>query len=252
MTTAHNANLLDDRLLRNLKLLWLLTVGFGTLVVGSLLTLMLGILTVFQFPELYRQTIVRYFSKIILKVAGISVIAEGDFNQQQPCVYISNHLSGLDIFIICSLGLRNTRYFMSVSTLKFLPMTIVGLITKVFYIAEQTDPEKRTLCFKKAERELLVSNENVYLTPEGVRNNGRNIQRFNRGAFHLAIALQRPIVALFIDCPVECHPGFGIVASSGRIRVRCIEVVQTTELSINDVDALRDSVRNVYLRQSMV
>lgn len=252
MTTAQHVSQPDHRNLRILKLLWLLTVGFGTLVLGSIVTLIFGTVTLFQFPELYRQTVVRYFSKVILRIAGINVILEDRFHQEGPCVYISNHLSAFDIFIICSLGLPKTRYFMSVSTLKFLPMTIVGLVTKVFYIAEQTEPEKRIRCFETAELELSATNENVYLTPEGCRNNGRDIQQFNRGAFHLAIALQRPIVALYIDCPPECHPGLGLVASSGSIRVRCIEIIPTTGLTVEHVDELRDRVRSVYVKESSI
>jgi 1-acyl-sn-glycerol-3-phosphate acyltransferase len=229
------------------KLAYLTIVGGSLLAVGSIVVLLYSIVSLFMFPEFCRQRIIRPFCTLILRIAGVRVMVDGAIIESRPCVYVSNHLSALDIFIVCSLGLPNTRYFMSVSTLKVIPMTIVGLATRVFYIAEQWEPIKRSKCFQRAERLLRQSGDNVYLTPEGRRNPNLAIQPFNKGAFHLAINLQRPIVALRIDLPPESNPRLGLAAKAGVARVSRICTFETAGLDVDSLLKLRDQVREAYL-----
>lgn len=129
-------------------------------------------------------------------------------------------------------------------------MAIIGLCTQVFYIPEQTAPEKRTKKFKRSEELLLTSGDSVYLTPEGSRNKSNCLQKFNKGAFHMATNLKLPIVSLFIDSPEKCNPHLKLMAQPGTIYVHLIDITDTSDWKIEDLDQNREMIWEKYwLRQ---
>ncbi len=84
------------------------------------------IVTFFKGRNICRQYIVRPFSNFILSLFGISYrVHKTDTWSPGQKIYISNHTSTIDVFILCGLGLPNTRFFMSKVTRKFIPMTVI-------------------------------------------------------------------------------------------------------------------------------
>lgn len=213
----------------------------------ALVVAVFSLVTLFRAKEAARQWIVRPFSKALLFLLGIRVRDLRPPPPEGPAIYISNHLSMLDIFVVCSLGLRNARYFLSVSTLRVWPMAVVGRCTGVFYIEEQSEPEARVACFRRADRILRETGESVYLSPEGFRNPGMELQKFNRGAFHMAANLHLPIVSLLIETTKESHPGVGLFFQPGTVTVRQIALTDTSGWEPEKVGDYRDAVRARYL-----
>ena len=207
-----------------------------------------SLLTLFYFRNFTMVKLVAPFCRAILYLVGVRIryfVPKFEFRQK---VYICNHLSALDIFIMCGLGIPNTRYFMSVSTLKFPPLLLVGLCTGVFYVSEQANGKKRTQEFKKACNKLMITKESVMLTPEGFRNKGTEIQKFNKGSFHLATVLKCDIECFVIEYPPKSNPGLGLVAESGTINVRHIGTFSTANWSLDRLSENADMVRDHYLK----
>lgn len=163
----------------------------------------------------------------------------------EPCIYISNHTSTLDFFIITGLGIPNLRAFMTRRLKVFVPVWILGELLGHFFIPTQDDPKGRARCFEEAERELLASGDHVFLTPEGTRNVD-GLGRFNRGAFHMAAILKWPIVPLFVEIPRRMNPGKGLQNRPGTLRVYCGDPISTQEWSVERVDEHRDQVHAHY------
>jgi 1-acyl-sn-glycerol-3-phosphate acyltransferase len=218
------------------------------LLISAAVVFAFSVATLFSARDFTMQHIVRTSARVLLKIYGFDVIYTGPAFDKQQKIYIGNHLSAYDIFFICSLGLPHTRYFLSVSTLATLPLAIVGLCTGVFFIPEQKDPEGRIKCFRNAEEKLKKTGDSVYLTPEGFRNKNFNIQKFNRGAFHMATKLKIPIVSLYINSPRECHPGLGTRAKGGTIHIRQIQMTQTKLWLESDIDTNKENIRAGYLQ----
>ena len=55
-------------------------------------------------------------------------------------VYISNHTSTLDVFILVALGLPNARFFLSGYLRKMLPLGIIGYLIGIFWTVPQDSP----------------------------------------------------------------------------------------------------------------
>ena len=82
-------------------------------------------------------------------------------------VYVSNHTSTLDLFILVALGLPNTRFFLSGFLRKILPLGIISSMMGTFFTVPQSDPAERARIFARAARILRRTGESVYLSPEG-------------------------------------------------------------------------------------
>ena len=104
--------------------------------------------------------------------------------------------------------------------------------------------------FDKAAEEVRRERQSVFIFPEGTRSNapGPTMAGFKKGAFHLAIRAQVPVL------PVVAANYWGVFSISerrfraGRIPVRVLEPIETTGLGPEDVDALTERVREVMLK----
>jgi putative phosphoserine phosphatase / 1-acylglycerol-3-phosphate O-acyltransferase len=229
---------------------------FLALCLAAVFCVVLQLATLGNGKKLCLSLVVVPFSKFFLKLLSIERVVEDNVwsvlqkHKNSPAIYISNHLSFLDIFAIASLGVENIRYFMSVSTLKFLPLTIVGKCIGIFYISEQRNPRGRTKCFQRAETILAKEGSSVYLSPEGFRNaKGTHIQKFNKGAFHMAINLKLPIVALYISLDECANPRAGYNFKPGTLKIEFLEEFQSKNWELNLLEHYKKEVRAVYLRR---
>ena len=242
-----NAQAPPNRLRHLLKTIYTFSIGFPLFMLMDLLVLVFSILTLFQARDRTMRWLVGPGAWLILRVMGIRVECVGrERLPEQPVVMIGNHLSSYDIFAVTALGLPRTRYFLSTYTYRVLPLTVIALCTRTIYIHGQEHPEKRIQCFQRAEQILRDSGDSVFLTPEGMRVTTGKVGHFNRGSFHLAVALQRPIVPFLIEIPPAINPGLGVVSSSGTVRITVQEPIDTSQWSLETLPEHIHEVRELY------
>ncbi len=227
----------------------------GLLTVVSLVTLSLAaasmslvaLATLFRARRFYREVMARWLGWAILRIWGIRVnVHQTEPFHETQTIYLSNHPSTLDLFVLISLGLPNTRFFMSGFLRWILPLGIISHLIGTFHTPRQKYPERRVRCFQAAERVLRRSGESVYLSPEG-RRCPDGIGRFNKGAFHLATDLGVPIVPLYIHTPLELTPGRGLDARPGVVDVFVKPPIQTRDWRIEELDRNRARVHEQFL-----
>jgi 1-acyl-sn-glycerol-3-phosphate acyltransferase len=216
-------------------------------VAGSLFLLVVAMVTLFQARRLYAEGIARNLARMILWMHGVRLVVHRPYPWPAgQVVYISNHTSALDPLVILALGLPNARYFMGGFLRAIMPIWLVGSIIGMFWTPSQAFPEKRRNLFRKASELLHRRGESVFLTPEG-----QICWVFNKGAFHLAISLQAPIVPFFITIPGETDPGpwrggSRFEVRAGEVHVHFKPAIDTRSWSTDDLDAIRKGVRAMY------
>jgi 1-acyl-sn-glycerol-3-phosphate acyltransferase len=227
----------------------------GLLTVVSLVTLSLAaasmslvaLATLFRARRFYREVMARWLGWAILLIWGIRVnVHQTEPFHETQTIYLSNHPSTLDLFVLISLGLPNTRFFMSGFLRWILPLGIISHLIGTFHTPRQKYPERRVRFFQAAERVLRRSGESVYLSPEG-RRCPDGVGRFNKGAFHLATHLGVPIVPLYIHTPLELTPGRGLDARPGVVDVFVESPIQTRDWRIEELDRNRARVHEQFL-----
>lgn len=216
--------------------------------VGALLMLLAAMATLFQSRRFYSEGIATPLGRLVLKLWGVGIRLHGriPFSDEQV-VYVSNHTSTIDLFALISLGLPNTRFFLSGYLRKLLPLGLIGYLIGIFWTVPQEYTERRREIFCRADAVLRRSRESVYLSPEGERVTTGKIGPFNKGAFHLATSLGVPIVPIFIAIPSTINPGRGLNAAAGVVDVYVLEAIATGDWLVEDVVANKEQVRQRFV-----
>lgn len=223
--------------------------SFLVLCIGSLVMLAAALLTGFAARRFYSEVIGRAIGATVLRIWGVRV--ETCYLASLPAgqaVYISNHQSTLDVFVLIAMALPRTRFFLSGYLRRVVPLGIIGYLIRIFWTVPQAFPEQRRRIFARAARILRHTGDSVYLSPEGMRVTSGEIGAFNKGSFHLATSLRAPIVPLYFRIPPATDPGRGYVAHPGVIEVYVLPPVPTRHWRLADVETHRDRVRDLYCR----
>ena len=223
--------------------------AFVVLTLGSLVMLIVAIPTLGLARRFYSEVIGRWIGAGVLRVAGIRFRVHGSpTSPSKQTVYISNHTSTLDVFILIALGLQRTRFFLSGFLRKLVPIGIIGTLIRIFWTVPQEFPEKRREIFKRADRILRETGDSVYLSPEGMRVTTGEIGAFNKGSFHLATSLRAQIVPIYIAIPREIDPGMGYDAKPGSTDVYFLPPIDASSWRLADLERNRNEVRDLFVR----
>jgi 1-acyl-sn-glycerol-3-phosphate acyltransferase len=171
--------------------------------VTALAMLLAALLTLFRARRYYIEVVGRGFALALLWLCGVHLTVHR--NRPWPTrqtVYISNHSSALDVFVLIALGLPNTRFFLSGFLRALYPLRVMGDLAGTFWTMPQTRPQERVRLFQHADEVLRASGESVFLSPEGTRVQTGSIGPFNKGAFHLAGSLGAPLLPLYLAVPL--------------------------------------------------
>jgi 1-acyl-sn-glycerol-3-phosphate acyltransferase len=231
------------------------------MVLTAVVLLPVGVVTLFRARRLYAR-IASLLARCILRLYGVrirlhqadlprrsrDVAKAGHMFPRTQTVYISNHTSTLDLFILVALGLPNCRFFLSGFLRKWIPLGFIAWMMGTFFTVPQDRPGERTRIFTKAGEVLRRTGESVYLSPEGGRITSGEIGHFNKGAFHLATVLRAPIVPMFLHIPREIDPGRGYQTGRGTVDVYVLPAIHTTDWKETDVAENREKVRAIFVR----
>ncbi|KAL9636418.1 MAG: hypothetical protein Q9164_002838 [Protoblastenia rupestris] len=178
------------------------------------------------------------------------IISGAQHLNTRPCVIIGNHQSALDILLLgvvwplyCSVTAK--------SSLRYVPFLgwFMALSGTVFI--DRKNRDSAIQAFDAAATEMREARQSVFIFPEGTRSNakGPELGAFKKGAFHLAIRAQVPVV------PVVCANYHGVLSikerrfRAGRIPVKVLPPIETKGLTAADVDRLTNETREVMLRE---
>ena len=111
---------------RQLRAWTLLLMSGITICLGSIVMLIAGALTFFRARRIYRG-MARGLSLFILRLYGIRIrVHRVEPLPAVQTVFVSNHTSSLDLFVLVALGLPNSRFFLSGFLRKLVPLGIIS------------------------------------------------------------------------------------------------------------------------------
>jgi 1-acyl-sn-glycerol-3-phosphate acyltransferase len=167
----------------------------------------------------------------------------------QPCVYVANHQDNLDVMVFGSIFPDNA-IVVGKKEIGWIPFF------NLFYVAGGNillDRKHRTRAIAgivEAGRKVKQLGRSVMIFPEGTRNRtGAGLLPFKKGAFHMAIGGELPIVPL-VASPLSRHIDYAARRIiPGEIVVRRLETIPTSGLSQDDLPRIMEQTRSAMLAE---
>lgn len=135
-----------------------------------------------------------------MKILGIRLHIDGEekLYQNQPCVYIANHQATLDIFVFGSFFPTDT-FVVGKKSLRYLPFFgwAYGLSGNAYIDRKNKDNAMAQLAH--AEQLITEKGKSFFLFPEGTRSRGKGLGKFKKGAFHVALHTNTPVVGIVCE-----------------------------------------------------
>ena len=218
--------------------------------VGGFFFVTLSLLAVFRIAvlrwdrERVMGTWIPTWHRIMATTLGweMPVSGEEKFETFRPAVVAINHQSNLDIVLWARFFPRAT-VVVGKKQIKKIP--IFGYIfqgTKNILI-DRENAERARRSLEDAAGRIRGERLNVWMAPEGHRNLGAEMLKFKKGAFHLAIAAQVPVLPVVVGPVWTVFDGRRAMARPGRVEVKILDPIPTAGLREVDVDDLSARVR---------
>ena len=240
---------------RNVRLVRKALLAAATLALltaAAVIMLAAAIVTLFRARRLYSEFMAKWLSCAILTMWGVRL----ELHRTEPfpetqTVYVSNHSSTLDMFVLVALGLPRTRFVGAEDLDGFLrwmaPLGIVSWLMGTLWAPPPSKPAERARWFQRTERLLRRTGGSIYLSPEGERVTTRRLGPFNNDNFQLAADLGAPIVPLYIEIPRDIDPGKGFDALPGTIRVHVNPAIPTCGWTPDSVGWHSETIRDSFV-----
>ena len=194
------------------------------------------------------QWMLLYMSRVILLFCGQYIKIHGSLPVQGsgPYIYMFNHESLLDIFLICAVTPSPVT---AIGAQKQFSMPIWGSVLRRYGAIPidrgHLDPAIASL--KTAEK-ALGSGTSLIISPEGTRTLTGKIGRFKKGPFHVALHTRATIIPIGLDGAYRANNKGDWRMYPGIIDIRMGEPIPAKDYENLSVDALRDMVKEKITR----
>ncbi|KAK3375421.1 hypothetical protein B0H63DRAFT_278834 [Podospora didyma] len=195
----------------------------------------------------------RHFKYMMILATGITFEVEDPkhhLETMRPAVFLGNHQTELDVLM---LGCMFPKYcsMTAKSSLRRMPFLgwFMSLSGTIFINRQNSESAREAM--RSAVEEIRGKRQSVYMFPEGTRSYSKEpmLLPFKKGAFHLAIQAQVPIVPVVVANYSHILWLRGLVFNAGRIPVKVLDPIPTTGLTAADVDELTRTTREVMLKE---
>ena len=182
------------------------------------------------------------------KFAGLDIAVKGKQNlvDYRPAVFCFNHQSSADFFIISKL-LRKDITGVAKKELEMTPMGPLFKAMGAIFI-DRSNKKKALDSMKKASK-VLKSGVSVAIAPEGTRSGSKELGKFKKGAFHLAMKGGVPIIPIVIKNAYMAMPKGSKMFKPTHIEVVVLDPVDTSEWKPKNIDIYIEEVRNLFLKE---
>ncbi|XP_058446773.1 1-acyl-sn-glycerol-3-phosphate acyltransferase alpha-like [Malaya genurostris] len=169
-------------------------------------------------------------------------------SRDEAYVIVANHQSSLDV-----LGMFDFWHVMDKCTViakKELlytgPFGIGAWLGGLIFI-DRKNAEKAHSAMNDCTDMLKEKRVKLWVFPEGTRRNTNEIHEFKKGAFHVAVRAQLPIMPVVYSSYGMFLDDRAKILNNGHVIVTTLEPIETKGLTAEDIPALVDRVRGIML-----
>jgi 1-acyl-sn-glycerol-3-phosphate acyltransferase len=218
-------------------MLWVLTVPLSAIVVVA------SLLGVADRPGGVYDWATHTWARGLLWAAGVRVRIDGAERLREsigdPCVFVSNHVSWFDVFVLAAVIPR----YAFISKRELLSVPIFGPAARACGTVP-LDRANRKSAFSSYQEAAghIRGGRSVIVFPEGTRGTTTDLRPFKKGPFVMAIAAGVPVIPTVVQGTISLMPRGTWRVRKGVVDVRFLEPVPTAGLTYEDRDRVSDAV----------
>jgi len=192
--------------------------------------------------------VARIWATILLKITNVQVSVHGTehVSTERPQIFMSNHQSDFDIFIVLAYLPVQFRWLAKKELFR-IPM-FGKAMKKAGYIEIDRQNHERALQNLAEAARKIREGKSVMSFPEGTRTVDGTIKAFKKGMFHLALEAGVPIVPITIIGASEIMPKRSLKINPGKITMIIDQPIDTTAYSEDSRPELIERVRSVIIK----
>ncbi|KAG7880053.1 hypothetical protein KL935_000586 [Ogataea polymorpha] len=182
----------------------------------------------------------RFYYYLFSTVMRITIEIEGEEKLSGlPAILISNHQSELDVFMLGRIFPKRC-VVTAKKQLQLVPFLGWFMTLSGTFFLDRSDREKAIRVLNKALEDLKATSGGLFMFPEGTRSYSSRptLLPFKKGAFHLAVQAQIPIIPLVVSNTSNIYSLKERNFNTGTIKVKVLEPISTEGLTKDDVNKL--------------
>lgn len=168
-----------------------------------------------------------------------------NLDQNQSYIFVANHQSAFDIFLVYGYVGHNFKWLMKGEMKK---MPLVGAASaKAGHVFVDNSSRKGIVETMRSMRDTLKDGMATVVFPEGHRTPDGNVAEFKKGAFQTALSLKLPIVPMTIDGAYDLLSIGSVAMKRNDISLIFHKPIPTEGLTAEDLPQLMNDVRNIII-----
>lgn len=189
------------------------------------ITVSITIICMYIFPK-NTKTIRQYWAKIQLKLMGVTLIEEGQYDKTADML-IFNHQSMMDIILFEAISSRDNAW---VAKKEIGNIPWFGHILKApKMIMVERENKKSLIQLLKDAKERLENKRQLCIFPEGTRSDGKRLLKFRSGAKIIAEKYNLKVQPIVIVNSIDVFDSKKITQKSGIIKIIYLDSVEVEE-----------------------
>lgn len=185
-------------------------------------------------------------AEVAMGLAGVDINVTGEEHlwSHRPAVFVFNHQSSFDVIVMARLLRRDFTAVAKAELAHDPRFAPLAALADVAFIQRGNQSQSRAALAPVVDK--LRRGISLAMAPEGTRSATPTLGRFKKGAFHIAVQAEVPIVPVVIRNAGEIMWRASLVARPGTVDVTVLPPVPTRGLGADDVDELTERVREQF------
>ncbi|HEV7687186.1 MAG TPA: HAD-IB family hydrolase [Acidimicrobiia bacterium] len=185
--------------------------------------------------------------EVALGLAGVDLRVTGEEHlwSDRPAVFVFNHQSSFDVVVISRLLQRDFTAVAKAELAHDPRFAPLAALAGVVYVERGNRSQSRAALAPVVEK--LRSGISLAMAPEGTRSATPTPGPFKKGAFHIAVQAEVPVVPVVIRNAGDIMWRASLVARPGTVDVAVLPPVPTVGLGPDEVDDLCGRVRQQFV-----
>lgn len=233
------------RILKKFKFVTKGLVAFNILVISATYGFLCSILlSILGKKNLAQWSTARFYYNIFSFIMGMKInIDKPELLEKLPAVLISNHQSELDIYMLGKI-FPPKCVVTAKKQLKYVPLLGWFMSASGTFFLDRSNKQNAINTLNKAFENLKKTKGGLFMFPEGTRSYSSTptLLPFKKGAFHLAVQAQIPIIPLVVSNTSNLYSFKLFNFNRGEINIKVLDPISTIGLTKDDVPRLTQEI----------